>query len=312
MKIKYVSLIIIMLFFILIVLIYCSNKETIVTSTVYTTTTENFTQWTYSIISEPSGLEWKTISQGTYLMGDNELGASFTYNGCNPAHSVQVSSFSINKTEITIKQYVNWLNKLSTMTDINSSNYYSDNMINSTYCGITRINGSVTTYDVTLTNANKPMVYVSWYNAKAFCQSFGGDLPSEAQWEYACAGENHTKFSLSDTFGCTNYSCDIAPCWRYNSSDVMSSGTSNIFGLYDMSGNVNEWCSDLFSSTFYSNWSAPQTIVPVNPLNNTIGNEHVIKGGSWSSYEEYYLRTAFKSYYNSTSMTYNIGFRCVK
>ena len=124
-----------------------------------------------------------------------------------------------------------------------------------------------------------PMYYVSWEEAMAFCQELSRQtgkkytLPTEAQWEYAARGGNRndgTKYSGS-------YSVDAVAWYGENSGDVthiVGSKRPNGLGLYDMSGNVYEWCRDWYADSYIGY----QTDNPTGPSS---GSSRVFRGGSW-------------------------------
>jgi formylglycine-generating enzyme required for sulfatase activity len=133
----------------------------------------------------------------------------------------------------------------------------------------------------------------------------GGDyrLPTEAEWEYAARGGNKSqgyKYSGSNTIG------DVA--WYYDNSGskthAVGTKQANELGIYDMSGNVYEWCSDWYGADYYS--SSRQT----NPMGPSSGSYRVIRGGSWCNRARY-CRVSIRGS-NFPSIRYDlIGFRLV-
>lgn len=127
--------------------------------------------------------------------------------------------------------------------------------------------------------SNYPMYYVNYDEAKEFCKELSRitglkyDLPTEAQWEYAASGgerpNNEYKYSGSDDLD------EVA--WYYDNSDessqVVKSKAPNELGIYDMSGNLREWCKDWYSESFCPSGK--------NPEGPTTGTERVVRGGSW-------------------------------
>ncbi|HNY28330.1 MAG TPA: formylglycine-generating enzyme family protein, partial [Candidatus Sumerlaeota bacterium] len=102
---------------------------------------------------------------------------------------------------------------------------------------------------------NKPVVSVSWEDAQAFCEKLSKvenreyRLPTEAEWEYACRAGTQTEFYWGDVFD-----AKFAWCKENSSDDIQDVGTlkPNAWGLYDMSGNVAEWCSDRYGYRYPS------------------------------------------------------------
>jgi formylglycine-generating enzyme required for sulfatase activity len=119
-----------------------------------------------------------------------------------------------------------------------------------------------------------PIVNVSWDDAEAFCEWLGGRLPTEAEWEYAAKGGSESK---GYEYSGSNIVDDVT--WHFGNSGSTTHpvGTrqANEFGLYDMSGNVLEWCSDWYDQGYYQ--KSPQ----VNPQGPTSGTSRVVRGGAW-------------------------------
>jgi formylglycine-generating enzyme required for sulfatase activity len=125
-----------------------------------------------------------------------------------------------------------------------------------------------------------PVERVSWHNVQTFLGRLNGmthknyRLPTEAEWEYAARGGSLSKgckYSGSDT--------EITVAWKVGSSDMTTHPVGrkkpNELGIYDMSGNVFEWCADWYSSAWY------QVSPKENPAGPAEGNYRVIRGGSW-------------------------------
>ena len=175
-----------------------------------------------------------------------------------------------------------------------------------------------------------PVVQVSFYDAEAYCKWKGGRLPTEAEWERAARGGLEGKrFVWGDEDPVHNPS--LANIWQgkfptentgadgYLNTAPVGSFSKNGFGLYDMSGNVWEWCSDLFNEEYY------QSLEGIKLCRNPRGPERsfdsrdpyalkrVIKGGSYlchNSYCENYRPSAREASSEDTGMPH-VGFRCV-
>lgn len=137
----------------------------------------------------------------------------------------------------------------------------------------------------------RPVETVSWHEADNFCKNvqkaIGGivRLPTEAEWEYACRAETKTLFHFGDVIReeDANYNAswtvvgDSSKSISHRKAETVNVGSfkPNGFGLYDMHGNVAEWCSDFYEKGYYS--KAPR-VSPVGPKD---GEFKVVRGGSW-------------------------------
>ena len=139
-------------------------------------------------------------------------------------------------------------------------------------------------------------------------------LPTEAEWEYGCRAGTTTKFSFGEkiTPKVANYNgrdlFDSKPDrdrYREVALSVGSLGVPNGFGLFDMHGNVAEWCSDWYSDGYYS--QSPS----VDPKGPAIGGMRVIRGGSWQDYDSS-LRSASRAALAGDVTPYTVGFRVVR
>jgi formylglycine-generating enzyme required for sulfatase activity len=128
-----------------------------------------------------------------------------------------------------------------------------------------------------------PVEQVSWLDFQEFCRETGTTLPGEAQWEYACRAGTTGPFNLGATItpervnydGNYPYGGVSKGVYREKTVKVGSLANANGFGLYDMHGNVFEWCADLYGEYYYG--SSPVK----DPAGPTVGSNHIVRGGCW-------------------------------
>jgi formylglycine-generating enzyme len=257
--------------------------------------------------------ELVAIPGGTFQMGD-EMGDLADL--CRPVHTVTVSAFDMSKHEITNTQYCAYLNAAKTANIItatsdsvtgasgpwNGSEYiylagysssYPDNDCKIIYCN--------NTFSVKPGYQSWPVTWVSWCGSKAFANYYGLDLPTEAEWEYACRGGHQYKYGTDD--GTLSTSKANYGDTGIHHPVVVGSYPANPFGLWDMSGNVYEWCHDIFN--YYTSNSATD---PTGPQGS---GPHIARGGgAWSS-NDHLFRSAYRGAYDIKVRFYYIGFRVV-
>ena len=208
------------------------------------------------------GLNMKMIyvEGGSFSMGATAEQDSDVDSFELPVHTVLLESFYIAECEVTQAQW--------------------ETIMGTTIYRQKDLSGKSGLYGV---GADVPMYYISWYDAQAFCRVLSAMtgrtymLPTEAQWEYAARGGKYSKgYKYSGS-----YMLDAVAWYSSNSggkANPVKQKRANELGLYDMTGNVNEWCYDWISLDFYS--SSPQNN-PTGPSSATPGTSRVCRGGSW-------------------------------
>ncbi len=232
------------------------------------------------------GIKMVRIPEGTFMMGLENGNTDNT----QPVHRVNVSEFLMSATEITQRQFQRVMGK-------NPSRVIGNNF---------------------------PVENASWFDAVRFCNRIselagldlcyntdtwqcdfsknGCRLPTEAEWEYACRAGSNEKYCFgNDKSRLTEYAWYSA-----NTSGTYPVGVKkpNAWGLYDMHGNVYEWCSDFYDENYYKN----------SPINNPTGHQsgsyRVLRGGSWFNHSDY-LRSAHRGREHQGVGDSHIGFRVV-
>lgn len=225
------------------------------------------------------------VQGGTFSMGSNSGEVNE-----KPVHKVKVNEFYMGKYEITVGDFRKFIEATSYLTDAEKEGWswvwtgdYDDPSAQ-----IIQKTGVTWEYDEVgnrrSTKKDKyPVIHVSWNDANAYCKWLTKQtgntyrLPTEAEWEYAAAGgANHDEFNFSGS-----PELDAVGWFRENSRDkihVVGQKKANSLGIYDMAGNVFEWCNDWFDPTYYSKSPAD------NPKGPEVGKLKVVRGGSWVAF----------------------------
>jgi formylglycine-generating enzyme required for sulfatase activity len=227
-----------------------------------------------------------SIPDGTFMMGSTDNEYKLVYN-TTPVHMVTLQAFEIGAYEVTQAQYL-------AVMDTNPSSFQG-----TSYLG----------------HENNPVEQVSWYEAREFCTKLSAQtgrtfrLPSEAQWEYACRAGSTTLYSFGDDDALLS---DYA-WWSYNSEGTggphgthpVGTKLPNPWVLYDMNGNVWEWCLDSWHLNYIG---APTDGSAWEPETGTYRH---IRGGGWSG-DLWFCRSADRSFgAGPDSRGDNLGFRIV-
>ncbi|MBZ0279311.1 MAG: formylglycine-generating enzyme family protein [Anaerolineae bacterium] len=230
-----------------------------------------------------------------------------------PPHSVTVSPFNMEVTEVTYDQYMAFLNSMGP----NSHRTGCDGQL----CIATRAedeNSNVifdsANYRVNNAILNYPVAGVTWYGAQSYCEAIGRRLPTEAEWERAARavvqGTEMTLYPWGNTFDVS-----LARTSRPREENLALVGAKPIgsyaagaWSLFDMSGNVAEWVSDWYSPTFYSQQLQSGSAI-VDPTGPVAGTQKVVRGGSWDTVP-FFARSVHRQSFEPQDQKLFIGFRC--
>ena len=213
------------------------------------------------------------VEGGTFMMGSEDHESDSDE---KPLHQVQLSDFYIGKYEVTQAEW-------TSVMKYNPSNIKGD---------------------------KRPVECVSWFQVQIFISKLSTKtgryyrLPTEAEWEYAARGGSKSK---GYKYSGSNELDKVA--WFYDNCEHQTHpvGTKapNELGIYDMSGNVHEWCSGHYDNLYYS--KSPL----INPQGAETGEFLVFRGGSWYS-DEIYCRIANRNYNSAELKNFSLGFRLVE
>jgi formylglycine-generating enzyme required for sulfatase activity len=209
------------------------------------------------------------VEGGTFMMGCTAEQGSDCEGSEKPAHSVTLSSFKISKYEITQEQYESVMGE-------NPNSLKCDNC---------------------------PIEGVNWYDAQEFCERLSDAtgkqyrLPTEAEWEYAARGGNKSKgYKYSGSNNLNNVG------WYEGGTHPVGQKMPNELGIYDISGNVCEWCRD-----WYGSYPEKEQI---NPMGPSTGSSRVFRGGNWIRNAPD-CRVAIRDRSAPGDSGYTLGFRVV-
>ena len=236
------------------------------------------------IVWEKDGKEMVLIPVGSFEMGDH---FSEGEEDELPVHKVTLDAFYMDTHEVTVGQFKQF---------VNQTGYDYDHMWD-----------DVAKYSP---GDDYPMIYVNWNDATAYAEWAGKRLPTEAEWEYAARGGLvGQRYVWGDdeklARDYANYEW-VEGKDKWELCSPVGSFKPNGYGLYDMAGNVLEWCADRYDGNYYTN----------SPANNPQGREdsiykyRVLRGGSWLALTNS-LRVAYRPIDNPNSRYIYYGFRCV-
>ena len=247
-------------------------------------------------------MKFKLIPPGRFMMGspESELGFDDKHQADEFHHPVEITKpFYVGVYEVTQGQYQRIMGS-------NPAYFAASGE------GKERVSG--------LTTTGFPVENVSWDDVNAFIEKLNVQerssgrtyrLPTEAEWEFACRAGTTTPFSFGLQFNGTQANCDGKYPYGTQTKgkylerpETVGRYPSNPFGLFDMHGNVWEWCEDLYDKEFY------QHSQRANPVNLESGSSRVLRGGSWI-YSASDCRSAVRFNFDPANRYDHIGFRVV-
>ncbi len=249
---------------------------------------------------EASNAKMVYIDAGEFQMG-SEIGNTDE----KPIHTVYLDAYHIDKHEVTNAEYKQFIDANPQWGKEQIPREYHDGYY------LAHWNGN----DYPIEKDNHPVVYVSWYAAMAYAQWKEKRLPTEAEWEKAARGGLIGKIypwgdeidpSKANYYDATNK--ELTPIGTY---------PKNGYGLYDMAGNVREWCLDSYIVDYYGNSPKQNPVAGSINIQETVKDfikmktDRVLRGGSWLN-SKHSSRVTNRSKRSPTNTNPNEGFRCVK
>jgi len=265
-----------------------------------------------NISSIIAGISTVLIPAGTFTMGSQ--GEEVDRFNDETQHQVTLSAFRMSKYTITNAQYAAFLNAKSIGSDgVYATGAYPAHVLIYASSGSNDwgLHYSGTQWVPVAGFENNPVINVTWYGATEFAIYVGGTLPTEAQWEYACRAGTTTPFNTGNYL--TNLQANYNWERPYNggtntmttfhgTTQPVGTYTPNAYGLYDMHGNVWEWCAD-WDGTY-------STTAQTNPTGVVTGSYRVYRGGSFDD-GAWRCRTAYRGSSRPNSISDSQGFRVV-
>ena len=249
--------------------------------------------------------EMVPIPEGHFLMG-TESGNSTM----RPAHTVYLNAFLMDRFEVTNGRFLAFLNERGG-SDGNDHIYLNPDseVIFGQPGGRYRLSDS--------SLIDHPVVNVSWYGARDYCEWIDGRLPTEAEWEKAARGSDGRVYPWGNDLDPRRanfqengdpFDNGTTPVGYFDGSirqGYQTRNGSSPFGVHDLAGNAWEWVNDRFSSNYYSR--SPS----MNPAGASSGEDRVLRGGCWE-YHESVIRTSYRLWYPPTFFDSRRGFRCAR
>ncbi len=256
------------------------------------------------ITTLPDGREMVLIPAGEFRMGSNDPESGTSE---QPIHTVYTDAFYMDTHEVTNLDFKRFV--------LANPQWQKSRIPRSLHYAYLQHWDNNNNYPVG--KENHPVVYVSWYAAMAYSKWAGKRLPTEAEWEKAARGGlAGMKYPWGNTISSTraNYGQNVSD------TTVVGRYAANGYGLYDMAGNVWEWCLDAYNPDFYLSSPVRNPLSDVNTLSNlnlitydytNVNANRVLRGGSWSL-PALCVRVAFRVSGTPAYTSYNIGFRCAR
>jgi formylglycine-generating enzyme required for sulfatase activity len=224
----------------------------------------------------------RLVPAGDFMMGSEMFADE------QPIHAVRLSAFCMDETEVTVAAYAE--------------------CVTATTCGAPPSN-QLSAWGRP-GEEQRPVAVVEWAQARDYCRWRGGDLPTEAQWEYAARGTDGRRYPWG------NASPGLQPCWQGPSPPPVPLRPCDVathpddrspFGILDMGGNIGEWTRDWYAA-YSTDGGSPQ----VDPTGPAMGATRVVRGGDWTSTRAIDVGASYRRAEGPARGQWYVGFRCIR
>ncbi len=224
-----------------------------------------------------------------------------------PAHAVTVDSFLMETTEVTLEQFVAFLNVRGPGSHLNGCAGFPCIQTRNESADAPIVFDSAN-YSIPGILPQYPAYGMTWYGAREYCEAIGRRLPREAEWERAARGDDGRIYPWGNVWdnalAKTNRPLDTAPGPLPIASFPLG---ASLYGVYDLAGNMAEWVSDWYSERYYA--AVAEQGTAVNPTGPVTGLQKVLRGGSWNSVP-FFSRAVHRQSWDPSEGQRWIGFRC--
>jgi serine/threonine-protein kinase len=249
-----------------------------------------------TMVSEKDSMVMVYVPAGEFQMGSED-----GEDDEKPVHTVYLDAFWIDQTEVTNAMYAKCIDARACDPPDSLKSYSRDS------------------YYGNLAFDNYPVIYVSWNDAKAYCEWADRRLPTEAEWEKAASWDDKTQthrvYPWGNEFDCQKGNFDdetlmdkeVVPggenCDGFTQTAPVGSFSSgaSYYDVFDMAGNNREWVSSLYQSYPYNATDGRED------MSSTEAEARVLRGGAWDNTD---IRSTFRFWHGPENSGFNVGFRC--
>ena len=263
------------------------------------------TKLPWRVKDKGTGIEMLLVPPGKFMMGMSSPDSDAQENE-KPSHQVTLTKpFYLGRTEVTQPQWVAAMGENPSICKVANPNDAMVDMLMKN--GLTKEQAEAKAASASMSMNILPVDTISWADSQKFCYKTGFQLPTEAQWEYACrAGDNNPRYGELSEIAWNPENAN-------KTSHSVASKTPNALGFYDMLGNIWEWTGDWYEGSYYK--TCEKGVVdpngPAQKSSSTAITGRVLRGGGWVGFP-YGCRASYRYGYDPDHRYYFIGFRVAR